>query len=371
MKLLSRLEYKYRTFKEQVGALVEFNFFRLARQADRSFALQVWECLWGWLRYGILPKSYYNYRLYADREPLRRKARRYVSDRSYFSKLGRVNLQNGVLLSNKWAFHNYFDGYSLPLPKCWGYFHKDGGIWKETGQVFGFDELPAIFARMAGEKIIIKPIRGSSGARITVAEVLAEPEGVFLLQNDKRIPLAEFTANFKSVSYIIEGRLDQHAELNAIYPNSVNTIRVNTLYGEQIKIWGTIIKLGTGGAEIDNWGKGSLCVGIDPATGRLGAGSRDVNYSQAIVEPFTVHPDTGVRFAGVELPCWQELLAMVSEAAGLMPFLPYVAWDVALTPAGPCIIEGNGRSDLSMVQVHGGLLDSEAAAWWRGHGLKI
>ena len=59
------------------------------------------------------------------------------------------------------------------------------------------------------------------------------------------------------------------------------------------------------------------------------------------------------------------------KAANLAPLLPYIAWDVALTPEGPCIIEGNGRSDLSMVQVHGGLRNPESIKWWRQQGIKI
>lgn len=372
MNFLSRLEYRYRTFKEQVGAFVEFNFFKIARQGDESFFRQIWECLWGWLRYGLLPKSYYNYRLHEDKAPLRQKAPRYVSDCSYFSKLGRVNLRNGVVLSNKWVFHNYFDTYSLPLPRCWGYFHKNGGIWKETGEVFGFDELPDIFMRMASETVVIKPIRGSSGARIVVAQVLAEADAIFLLQGSCKIPLAEFAQNFLKVDYIIEERLAQHEDLNAIYPNSVNTVRINTLYNtEAVKLWGAIIKLGTGGAEIDNWGKGSLCVGIDVETGRMTTGSRDIAYSKTLAAPLSVHPDTQVKFEGLTLPYWHELKEMVNKTAQLVPFLPYIAWDVAITPAGPCIIEGNGRSDLSMVQVHGGLMSPEIKEWWQQYGINI
>ncbi|MDD4769681.1 MAG: sugar-transfer associated ATP-grasp domain-containing protein [Eubacteriales bacterium] len=372
MKFLSRLEYKFRTFKEQVGAFVEFNFFKLARQTDRSFLLQIWECLWGWLRYGLLPKSYYNYRLYEDRAPLSKKVRSYVSDHSYFSKLGQVNMRNNVILSNKWVFHNYFDNYPVSLPKCWGYFHNNGGIWTETGEVFGFEELPAIFKRMDGHKVVIKPIRGSSGSRIVVADVLCEDDRVSLLVSGAKVPLEEFALNFKKSNYIIEERLPQHSALNAIYPHSVNTVRINTLYDtREVKLWGAIIKLGTGSAEIDNWGKGSLCVGIDIETGKMLTGSHDIFYSKKILAPFRVHPDTKAQFEGVELPYWQELKETVRKAAQLAPILPYIAWDVAITPEGPCIIEGNGRSDLSMVQVHGGLNTPEAKEFWRQFGINI
>ncbi|MGI6363232.1 MAG: sugar-transfer associated ATP-grasp domain-containing protein [Bacillota bacterium] len=372
MKLLSKLEYKIRTFKEQVGGFVEFNFLKLARQADRSFLLQVWECLWGWVRYGLLPKSYYNYRMYEDKAPLRKKVKSFVTDNIYFSKLGQVNLRNNVVLSNKWIFHNYFDKYPVALPKCWGYFHKNGGVWKDTGEIFGFEDLPDIFKRMDGHKVVIKPIRGSSGARIVVADVCNEGNDVSLLISGKKVPLTEFAKNFKKIHYIIEDRLLQHDDLNAIYPHAVNSVRINTLYDTRdVKLWGAIIKLGTHGAEIDNWGKGSLCVGIDMESGRLSTGSYDINFSQKIIAPISFHPDTQVKFEGVLLPYWQELKDAVRQAAKVAPILPYIAWDVAITPEGPCIIEGNGRSDLSMVQVHGGLRNQEAIDWWRQFGIRI
>lgn len=372
LKFLSRLEYKVRTFKEQVGAFVEFRFFKLARQASRGFLIQVWECLWGWVRYGLLPKSYYNYRMYEDYTPLRKKVKAYISDNIYFSKLGQVNMRNNVVLSNKWVFHNYFDKYPVLLPKCWGYFHKNGGIWKDTGETFGFDDLPKIFLRMDGHKVVIKPIRGSSGARIVVANVRSEGDDVYLLISGTKVPLVEFAENFKKTNYIIEDRLLQHDDLNAIYPHAVNSIRINTLNDTTgVKLWGAIIKLGTGGAEIDNWGKGSLCVGIDMDSGKMLTGSYDIHFSNKILAPFSVHPDTKAQFEGVQLPYWQELKATVCQAAKMAPILPYIAWDVAITPEGPCIIEGNGRSDLSMVQVHGGLRNQEIIEWWRQFGIKI
>lgn len=372
MKFLNRLDYKYRCFKEEVGAFVEFNFLRAARQTGRSVLLQVWEALWGWVWYGLLPKSYFNYRMYADKRPLSKKVKAYVSDRTYFGKLGIVNITNKILLNNKWLFHGYLEKHGVPLPKCWGFFHNNGGIWAETSEPFTFDELPSIFKRMQGQKIIIKPNGGSSGAKIVVADVLWENGSCSLLISGNKVPLEEFAANFKKRDYIIEERLEQHSALNAIYAGAVNTVRINTLYDRhQVRLWGTIIKIGTGTAEIDNWGKGSLCVGIDMETGRMRTGSYDINYSKSILEPLEVHPDTGTTFAGVQLPYWQELKDTVSLAATMIPSLPYIAWDVAITPDGPCIIEGNGRSDLSMVQVGGGLNSPEIREWWKQYNIKI
>lgn len=371
MRFLAKLEYKYRTFKEQVGALIEFNFFKVARQADRSFLLQVWEAIWGWLRYGLLPISYYNYSMYEDKAPLSKKVKAYVSDRSHFSKLGQVNQRHHLILSNKWVFHNYFDNYPIPLPKCWGYLHQYGGIWSETGTSFDFAELPEIFSRMNGHRVVLKPIYGSSGSRIAVADVICDGD-CHLRIAGAMIPLAEWALNLKKGDYIIVECLTQHQVLKEIYPHAVNTVRINTLNDSQtVKFWGTNIKLGSGNAQVDNWAQGGIGVGIDMQTGKMLTGKYNIGWSQKIYPPFSAHPDTHVQFEGVTLPYWQELQEVVVNAAKLVPMLPYIAWDVAITPTGPCIIEGNSRSNLSMVQVHGGLMSEETKEWWRQFGIKI
>jgi len=373
MKFLSRLEYRYRCFKEEIGALVEFNFYKAARQTKGSLARQLWEVMWGWLRYGLLPKSYYNYRLYEDSTPLRTKVEPYISDRVYFSKLGVVNLDYSILLNSKWVFHNFFDKHSIPLPKCWGYVHKHGGIWAPTGNSFSFEDMPSYFRYLDGHKIVIKPNRGSGGFRVVVADIACQGQECNMVIGGNKVPLAEFARNFKQHDYIIEEHLEQHVGLNKIYPHAVNTVRIITL-NDSLKTvtWGAVIKIGVNYASIDNWGYGSLCVGIDMETGRLLKGSYDIGYTRTIEHPLLVHPDTNVLFYGTTLPYWAELKKTVTKAASLVSNLPYIAWDVAITNKGPCIIEGNGRSDLSMVQTQGGGLKTpEIQQWWEQFNIKI
>ena len=55
---------------------------------------------------------------------------------------------------------------------------------------------------------------------------------------------------------------------------------------------------------------------------------------------FERHPDTGVMIRGFQIPNWVELLHFTEEAAMHYP-MKYVGWDIALTPEGPALIEGN------------------------------
>jgi hypothetical protein len=63
-----------------------------------------------------------------------------------------------------------------------------------------------------------------------------------------------------------------------------------------------------------------------------------------------VNPMTGNRIAGARLPCWPELTAMLTKAAGLFPDRIMIGFDVAITDRGPVIIEGNVQSGCDMIQ---------------------
>ena len=59
------------------------------------------------------------------------------------------------------------------------------------------------------------------------------------------------------------------------------------------------------------------------------------------VKTFSVHPRTGLRFEGFQLPLWQDLCDLVIGSA--KKFLPIqtIGWDVAVTSKGPVIVEAN------------------------------
>jgi hypothetical protein len=51
----------------------------------------------------------------------------------------------------------------------------------------------------------------------------------------------------------------------------------------------------------------------------------------------------GARVEGVRLPDWQAARQMVRSAAPAFLPLRTLGWDVALTPAGPVVVEANTR----------------------------
>lgn len=147
--------------------------------------------------------------------------------------------------------------------------------------------------------------------------------------------------------YIVEGYIEQHPDLARVYPESVNSVRLHTLLesgGRARILFPPVIRFGSGGGRID--AEGERTVLLDAATGRsLGdAVARNGEFS-------AVHPDTRVPFAEVRVPGLAEAADLVRAAALEVPEVRYVGWDIAITPAGPVLIEGNGAPAVSTLQL--------------------
>ena len=137
---------------------------------------------------------------------------------------------------------------------------------------------------------------------------------------------------------VIEELIDQGAEMAALHPQSVNTIRYATFYDA-----GTIttvccfVKIGRGASIVDNGGAGGFLAAVDESTGRIATPGRTEHG-----EVITVHPDTGVEIVGYQIPAWEDLKSTVMELVKVLPEQKYVGWDLAWSETkGWVLVEGN------------------------------
>ena len=56
---------------------------------------------------------------------------------------------------------------------------------------------------------------------------------------------------------------------------------------------------------------------------------------------YTEHPNSHEKLVGFKTPLFKEAKEMILKASLEVPQIRYVGWDVAVTPNGPAIIEGN------------------------------
>ncbi len=174
--------------------------------------------------------------------------------------------------------------------------------------------------------IIAKPVDASCGEGVQkfTQEDFADSEAFYeKLKADASAQLLE--------DYVV-----QHPELSALYPYSVNTLRIMTLIkGETIHIIASI-RIGNGGKVVDNINNGGMVTQINLETGELMYPACDMDGKL-----YEIHPMTGHPIKGFVIPYWKEAVALCKEAALVIPQIRYCGWDVAITPEGPVFIEGN------------------------------
>lgn len=135
---------------------------------------------------------------------------------------------------------------------------------------------------------------------------------------------------------LVEEVLVQHADMAALYPDSVNSLRVVTYLDPdgEVHVLASVLKMGNGGV-IDNFSNGGMYTMLDE-TGRALHPAADEEG-----RPFAVHPATGVVITGYQVPLYPEVLQLADRLARRIPELPYIGWDIAITPERPVVIEGN------------------------------
>lgn len=146
--------------------------------------------------------------------------------------------------------------------------------------------------------------------------------------------------------YLVEEAVVQHDALNKLCPSSVNTLRIVTLtIHEKSHFLYALLRVGSGNNHVDNISSGGMYTLI---------GEDGVLHFPAFCDKtglyYDAHPVTGTAFCGFEIPMFTEAIDICLKAAQVKPGLAYIGWDVAITPNGPVLIEGNILPGYDMVQ---------------------
>lgn len=151
----------------------------------------------------------------------------------------------------------------------------------------------------------------------------------------------------KGQEALLEELIEQHPDLAALNASTLNTLRVVTLIDDEgaVHLMGAALRVGRAGKEADNFHHGGIASKVDLDTGLVITPGRDKEGRR-----YLAHPDSGVTLPGWQVPCWSDVKAFVFELASVAPKARYVGWDVALTPQGPCVVEGNFGSDPDILQ---------------------
>ena len=256
----------------------------------------------------------------------------------YSPKLERVATSS--LLSNKVSFALFCQANSLPVPKLIGYNLYNSFIFNEKLYLLKeaedfLDLCNTLLSTTHTGQIFVKPSESKGG------------RGIILLTNKSLSKTyKELWATIKVGSYVFQNAIVQHEVINDIFPNSINTLRIETYLdrNDEIQILGGFMRFGSGNSYLDNVSSGGFFVPIDFKGGKLHEKgfTRMINGSKTI----TNHPTTDYLISGFKIPFFHEAIELCKTFAGYIPNR-IIGWDVAITPTGPIIIEGNHNAAIT------------------------
>ncbi len=237
------------------------------------------------------------------------------------------------LLQDKYLFWSYLSHHGIPVVPVLAH-TTNGEFYDFTGGKLA--SLKGLFAKPAGE------LCGTGALSISIMD------GAFIA-NGQKIDLRNMA---KSGDMIFQPIVENHPELKAINSCTLNTLRIVTCIAKNgtIELWDPgMIRIGRANANVDNFAKGGIGVGIDE-NGRLRryGYTHDKNWCFHKTER---HPDSGFVFDRMQVPFYADATKTALAAHKLFPTLKTVGWDVAITPTGPLLLEGNHNWDMEMLQV--------------------
>lgn len=238
------------------------------------------------------------------------------------------------LLNNKISFAILGEQKSLPVPKTIGYnIYNSFFLGRKVISITALNEFKNfcknLFEEASTKRIFIKASESKGG------------RGIFMITSEfSDIELENIWNDVKCGAYVFQEAVQQHKSVNQIYPNSINTVRIETYLNNRgdIEILGGYMRFGAGKSYVDNVSSGGFFVPIDFEKGKL----RQHGYTALVYgsDFITHHPNSKFPIANYEIPFFFEALELCKKFALHIPNR-IIGWDVAITPTGPLIIEGN------------------------------
>jgi hypothetical protein len=153
-------------------------------------------------------------------------------------------------------------------------------------------------------------------------------------------------------SILIQRWLQNHVAIRDLAHDSLITFRVVTCMNERDDIEVTDAMLRVLADLEPRWKPaaidGEFAAPIDIATGRLGLLTGD--NMRTCCKRYRNHPITNAKVNDRVIEQWPAIAAMAKRCHAAFPHRLMIGWDIALTPHGPIMLEGNTKFDVMFLQ---------------------
>lgn len=327
---MGKMKLLLRRIRRMDFSRMQMHIKQVAKQSGKPRALIFLDMVWCALRYGV---GYLDYNVFGFAFVRGKKKRStYMTMRHNEMLTARVNDPDyRDRFVDKTEFNAIFDAHL-------------GRAWLDLRKT----DAEGLAQFMQGKtQVFVKQVDSCGGKSVERIEISQETNAQEL-----------YALLMQNAQYLVEDALQQHPEMMRMNPSCINTLRITSLVRDgEVHIMYCLVRIGDGSQPVDNISRGGMYCPV----GEYGVITAPA-FCDAIGGCYTQHPATEVPFVGFAIPFYSEAIAMIAQAALLVPQVRYVGWDVAITPQGPVLVEGNVVPSYDMcqnyahVQDQGGIL---------------
>ncbi|MEM7416723.1 MAG: sugar-transfer associated ATP-grasp domain-containing protein [Gemmatimonadota bacterium] len=230
-------------------------------------------------------------------------------------------------IANKAVFGEHCAEAKLPAVEVIARIRGDSEEWAQ-----GEPTLPP-------HDLFVKPVFGEQGIGCELWNYDGEQWRIDGERRDAGQLLEHLRALAKRDEILVQPCLSNHPDVARVSAGSLSSFRVMTFVAEganAARLMGVTLKVSRRGAAVDNIHAGGIACAVDPESGILGAG-----VGNDPIAMHRIHPDTGHPLEGVQLAAHQDAIDLALRAHDTLDVPWSVGWDIAATPEGPVLIEGN------------------------------
>lgn len=255
-------------------------------------------------------------------------------------------VESFALTEDKVVFYTHCRRHGLATPRVFGVWGQGGGLPDDLEKASTLGEWQSLCRRLPQDEVVLKPVGGVHGQGVML---LRRAGDVFVDQDGRSFSSESLLQRMKSSDYatwLVQERLYGAPGLSELSgTDNLQTARVVTFVDRSgrasvLFAWLRVI----GGVEaFDNFNFGEAgnfvaTLDTNTATVRYALTRQREGFG---LEEIEHHPVTGRPFAGFELPHGRAAFDLAIQAATHFAPLRTVGWDVAITPDGVALIEGN------------------------------
>lgn len=302
-------------------------------------------------RHAILPPWYYMFDLYKENNFNRagQYLHRFETKKGVYALLRNyVEHHVNEPLKDKALFATVSQENDLPIAPVVAVVESDG--------------FHALGARQATSKpedllpdrdLFIKPLKGKGGRGTLSARFAGK--ATYKMNDGSVLSRAELVQHLMSLgrdeAQIVQHSLKNHEDIADLCANALSCVRIMTCLTKEgdYEVTNAVFRMAMNeDANVDGLHRGGLAAKVDIETGALGlATNLGLTPEVGWVEK---NPHTGVQITGRIIPMWPEMRALAEEAHAAFPKKVMVGWDIAPTPDGPIIVEGNSSPCVDIIQ---------------------